>query len=219
MCEIEVARAKEELALFQKNKSFQKFEITDEKTGAAKFVSLKDVELNSRGSILDQTLEYFMESRDRRRTRHQLEKIVKEKELELKENLKSAQRLLKVVGEETRDYKTKSFFGAVNYLHAPVFTPKELIAIELRIQRTGEKSEAAKLQKLLVSFDHSKAKNLPAILASFAEQKEFSKTTEQQPIKDQPAAQSVAKNEAKAETNLIGFRENKIENHNLERER
>ena len=147
LTEIEVARCKEEFADFKKNKDFQKFEVTDRKTGEAKFVSLSEVRFDSRGSLFDQTLEYFLENREKRRTRNTLETIVKEKGAELKENLKSAKDLLKVSGEIAGDFKTKSFFGATRYLHTPLFTPKELITIELRISQTESKSEAAKLAK------------------------------------------------------------------------
>lgn len=175
MCEIELSRAKEELSLFRKHKNFQKFEIENKKTGETKFVSLKEVELNQRGSILDQTLEYFTENREKRRARNEIEKRVKEKNIELKENLKSAKLFSKIAAEDTRDYKTKSFFGAAGYTHAPLFTPKELITIELRIKQTESKSEAGKLQKILDSADYEKSENLSAILAGFSAEKEFSK--------------------------------------------
>ena len=191
MCETEVARAKEELALFQKNKNFQKFEIVNEKTNEAKFVCLKEVEFDSRGSLLDQTLEYFIENREKRRTRHEIEKQIKEKTIELKENLKAAQSLFKVAAAETIDYKQKSFFGTIKYLHAPLFTPKELITLELRIKQTENKSEAANLQKILASADYSKAENLSAILGRFSGENKFSQTTEtqqrQQTAKEQSA--------------------------------
>lgn len=216
MCEAEAARAKEELALFQKNKNFQKFEVVNEKTNEAKFVCLKEVEFDSRGSILDQTLEYFIENREKRRTRHKIEKQVKEKTVELKENLKAAQSLFKVAAAETIDYKQKSFFGAVKYLHAPVFTPKELITLELRTKQTENKSEAARLQKILDSADYSKAENLSAILASFSRENEFSKTADpqqrQQTAKEQSedknAAKVAVKTEAQAQTNRNEIREN-----------
>jgi hypothetical protein len=217
MCEAEVARAKEELALFQKNKNFQKFEVVNEKTNEAKFVCLKEVEFDSRGSLLDQTLEYFIENRDKRRTRHRIEKQVKEKTIELKENLKAAQSLFKVASAETIDYKQKSFFGTVKYLHAPVFTPKELITLEIRIKQTENKSEAANLQKILASTDYSKAENLSAILGRFSVENKFSQTAElqqsQQTAKEQTedknAAQTAARNEARAQTNRNAIRENK----------
>lgn len=210
MCETETARAKEELAAFQKNKIFQKFEVKDAKTDEAKFVSLKEVEFDSRGSILDQTLEYFTENREKRRMRHQLEKKVKEKESELKEDLKSARELLKVAGAETGDYKQKSFFGAVKYTHAPVFTPKEFMTLELRIRETENKTEAAKLQKILDSANHEQAKNLSAILASVAGENKLSKTADGQPIKEQVETKSVANMEAKTRANKNEISENKI---------
>ena len=210
MCETETNRAKDEFAAFRKNKIFQKFEIKNEKTGASKFVSLKEVEFDSRGSILDQTLEYFTENREKGRTRNQLEKIVKEKESELKENLKSARELLKVAGKEVTDYKQKSFFGAVIYLHAPVFTPKELMTLEIRIKQTENNPEAAKLQKILALADYEGAKNLSAVLTSVAGENKFSKTARTQTAKESIETPSFAKDETKTQANKNEFRADKI---------
>ena len=212
MCEAEVASAKEELVGFQKNKIFQKFEIEDAKTGEARFVSLKQVELNQRGSILDQTLEYFTENREKRRTRHILEKIVKEKESELKKNLKSSRELVKIAVAETGDYKQKSFFGAVKYTVAPVFTPKELMTIEIRIRQTEIKSEAATLQKILDSTNYEQAKNLSAILANVAGENKLSKTADGQQYKEQTEIKFITKTEAQALSNQVEVSENKILN-------
>lgn len=219
MGEIEVARCKEELADFKKNKDFQKFEITSQKFGGTKFVSLSEVRFDSRGSLFDQTLEYFLENREKRRTRNTLEKIVKEKSIELKENLKSAKDLLKVAGEIAADFRTKSFFGGTHYLYQPIFTPKELMTIELRVAQTENKSEATKLQKILDSVDHSKAKNLPAILESFAAEKESAKSIEKSSINEQKLPVEIEKDEVKSEEKTNEIRENKIEILNQERGR
>jgi hypothetical protein len=205
MCEIQLSSAKEEFTLFKKHKEFQKFEVSNRKTGESTFVSLKEVEFNSRGSLFDQTLEYFIENRDKRHSRHQVEKLIKEKNTELKENLKSAKIFSKTASEETQDYKTKSFFGKVNYNHAPLFTPKELMTIELRIGQTESKSEATKLQTILNSADHSEAKNLSIFLGKFSKDNEPSKNAEQMQDKKQQANQAV--------------HENKIENSILEKGR
>jgi hypothetical protein len=219
LTEIEVARCKEEFADFKKNKDFQKFEVTDRKTGEAKFVSLSEVRFDSRGSLFDQTLEYFLENREKRRTRRHLETIVKEKGIELKENLKSAKDLLKVSGDIANDFRTKSFFGATRYLHTPLFTPKELITIELRISQTENKSEAAKLQKILGSVDHSKSKNLSEILREFSAEKDSTVTHEQSSVNQQKSAVNLEKEDKKAEEKDFEFRENKIEIFNQERGR
>lgn len=215
MCQTEAARAKEELSLFQKNKIFQKFEVANAKTGAARFVSLKEVEFDARGSILDQTLEFFTENREKRRTRHALEKLVKEKESELKENLKSAGEMLKVAGAEAVDYKQKSFFGAVKYKVAPVFTLKELVTLEIRIKQTENKSEAKNLQKILEIADYANSKNLSAILAKFADENQMPKTAAHNAEKGQIEKQSAVQTEAKTSANQREIRETKI---NFERD-
>lgn len=219
MSEIEVTRCKEDLADFKKNKDFQKFEVTDQKSGEEKFVSLSEVRFDSRGSLFDQTLEYFLENREKRGTRNTLEKIVKEKGIELKENLKSAKDLLKVSNDFTINFKTKSFFGAANYHHQPIFTPKELITIELRIMNTDNRSEATKLQKILDSVDHSKAKNLPAILEGFTAEKESAQSIEKDPINQQNSPVEIEKDEVKSEEKTNEIRENKIDILNQERGR
>lgn len=211
LTEIEVARCKEEFADFMKNKDFQKFEVTDRKTGEAEFVSLSEVRFDSRGSLFDQTLEYFLENREKRRTRNAVESLVKEKGTELKENLKSAKDLLKVSGEIAGDFKTKSFFGATRYLHTPLFTPKELITIELRINQTESKSEAAKLQKIPGSVDRSKSKNLSEILREFAPEKEDTKTVERTFKVEQNLTAETVKDEANTKITVARIRENKPE--------
>jgi hypothetical protein len=217
LTEIEVARCKEEYQEFKKHRDFQKFEVTDRKTGEAKFVSLADVRFASSGSLFDQTLEYFLENREKRRTRNTLEKLVKEKGIELKENLRSAKDLSKVAGEIAGDYKTKSFFGAARYLYTPTFTPKELMTVELRISQTTVKSEAAYLQKILDSVNGSKARNLPAILQGFAAEKGDTKTIEQSSTEGQKLTVNIEKENTKSEAKDTEIRENKIEILNQER--
>lgn len=212
LTEIEVARCKEEYQEFKKHRDFQKFEVTDRKTGEAKFVSLADVRFDSRGSLFDQTLEYFLENREKRRTRNALEKLVKEKGSQLKENLKSAKDLSKVACEIAGDYKTKSFFGAARYLYTPIFTPKELMTVELRFNQTTVKSEAAHLKKILDSVDGSKARNLPAILEGFAAEKESTKTLEQSSADGQKLAANFEKEDIKSDEKIIEIRENKPKN-------
>ena len=219
MCEIQLNRAKEEFALFKKHKNFQKLEVTNKKTGEATFVSLKEVEFDSRGSLFDQTLEYFLENREKRNHRRQVEKFIKEKNTELKENLKSAKIFSKTAAEETRDYKTKSFFGSTGYTHAPLFTPKELMTIELRIKQTESKSEAAKLQKILGLVDYSKAENLQTILQVFATEKEPTKAIELNPVNEQQLTVNSEKEDKKLLEKSSEIRESKIEISNQERGR
>ncbi len=182
LCEVELARSKEILAKFKEFKVFQKFEITNPKTNTLQFVSLKEVEFNSRGSIFDQTLEYFLENRDKRQMRKELENIAKQKEIELKNDVAAAKAMLKTAGEETINYKSQSIFSTVKFGVEPVFTPKELLTIELRISETETNREASKLQTLLDTLDHSKARNLAAILEDISLEQIFAKTATESPI-------------------------------------
>ncbi|HLM60504.1 MAG TPA: hypothetical protein VK308_06860, partial [Pyrinomonadaceae bacterium] len=211
LTEIEVARCKEEFADFKKNKDFQKFEVTDPKTGESKFVSLSEVRFDSRGSLFDQTLEYFLENREKTRTRNALESLVNEKCSPLKQNLNRAKDLLKVSGEIANDFKTKSFFGATRYLHTPIFTPKELMTIELRISQTENKSEALKLQKILGSVDYSNSRNLSEMLREFSAEKESSHPIEKSSINVQKSVAKSEKYKQKSEEKFIEIRENKPE--------
>lgn len=219
VCEIEAARAKEEYAQFKKHKDFQKFEIVDRKNGEVKFVSLSEVRFDSSGSIFDQTLEYFLENREKRTTRHTLEKQVKERSAELKENVKSANNLLQVAREIAGDFKTKSFFGGTRYHHQPIFTPKELMTIELQIIQTTSKSEAKNLQKILDLTDTSQAKNLSEILQSVETKKENSKIVGLHSPDEQKTAVQIDKNEAKSQEKTTKIQENKTEILNQERGR
>lgn len=166
---------------------------------------------DSRGSIFDQTLEYFTEHLEKRRTRNEIEKQIKIKRLELKENLDGAKSIFQTATNAAREYQTKSFFGAKQYHQTPLFTPKELMTIELRIKETTVKSEAVKLQKILNVADYEKSKNLPEMLSNFSDRSERSAGAEQNSPKAQSEDISFAKNEIKSEANKAQIRESKIE--------
>lgn len=211
LCEMELSRAKDEYKLFRKQKDFHKFEIENKKTGETKLVSLVEVRFDSRGSIFDQTLEYFTENREKRRTRNEIEKQIKDKRIELKENLGGAKSLFQTAHDAAREYHTKSFFGAVQYLQTPLFTPKELMTIELRIKETLQKSEAVKLQKILNLADYEKSENLSEILSSFSDRSGHLAGAERNSSEGQTKDFSFAKNEIKSETNPAQIHESKIE--------
>lgn len=219
LTEIEVERTKEEFANFKKNRDYQKHEVINSKTGKTNYVSLAEIGINYRASLFKQSLEYFLETAEVRTARHQLGKIVYQKGGELKQNLKSVKDLLKVADEIAKDFKTKSFFGATHYLHQPIFTPKELITIELRILNTENKTEATKLQKILDSVDHSGARNLSSILQSFETKIEKTKSATSFSLDEQKTPVQIDKNEAKSLEKTPKIQENKTEILNQDRGR
>lgn len=219
LCEIEAARAKEEYTNFKKHKDFRKFEITNPKTGVTKFVALAEVRFDSRGSILDQTLEYFFENSEKREIRHTLEKQIKVRETELKENSKAANNLLQFARDIAADFKTKSFFGGTRDTHPPIFTPPELNTIERRIAETKSASEAKNLQKILDSTDVSSAKSLATILQSFASEKENAESIGRDSLVDRETPVQIVKDEKNSPEKTPPIREIKTEILDLDRGR
>ena len=86
-----------------------------------------------------------------------------------------------------------------------------MITIELRINQTENKSEAAKLQKILDSVDHSKAKSVSAILLSFSAEKESTKTTEPKFMIEQNLPVSADKDEVKSAEKSLNIQDKEIE--------
>lgn len=218
-CRIEVARAKQELANFKKNKDYQKFAVTNPKTGSTRYVSLSEIGLKTQASLFEQTIEYFMETAEIRAIRCSVEKQVAEKGGELKENLRSAADLLKTAEEIARDSKTTSFFGKTPNPHQPIFTPQELLSIENRAVQTANKSEADNLGKILDSVDHSKAKNLPAILESFAAEKKSAETIENSSVSEEKSSIKIANDCSRSDVKIIKIKDNEIEIINQEKGR
>ena len=172
MCEVELNRATDVFVNFRKTKHLQKFDLADNKTGESRFVNLAEVEIRQHGSIFDQALDYFLEDRERRSTRNTLKGIIKEKEKELKTEVRAAKEMLATASKETVDYKKGKLFGPNVFTSTPIFTPQETVIIESRIQRTDNKFEAQKLQALLAIRDADTSGSLSNILSHFSSGKE-----------------------------------------------
>ncbi|HRH41368.1 MAG TPA: relaxase MobL [Pyrinomonadaceae bacterium] len=190
---IEVNRANDELTSFKKYQTFQKFEVKDDRTDKSKFVSLSEVGLTQTGSILDQTLEYFLESREIRRMRRCVEKQIKAKHTELKDNIKAANSLLQTAREAAAEFKTNSFLSKNDVPYVPLFTPKELVTIELRVLQTTDNAEAKNLQKILNSLDPSQTENLSVMLQVFDRKNDSEKSLNQHSSNEQKAEREVEK--------------------------
>jgi hypothetical protein len=141
-------------------------------------VNLAEVEIRRHGSIFDQALDYFLEDRERRGTRNTLKGIIKEKEKELKTEVRAAKEMLATASKETVDYKNGKLFGPSVFTSSPIFTPQEMVVIETRIQRTDNTFEAQKLQALLDVRDLDTSGSLSNILSLFSTGKENIETRE-----------------------------------------
>ncbi len=172
MCEVELAKATDSLRKFQKYKHLHKFEVSDERTGEARFVNLKEVEFRQYGSFLDQAIEYFTEDRERRRTRNTIKTKIKERNAKLKSEVTAAKELIEITSREAGYYKKGGIFGLGSLTHNPIFTPQETAALELRIKQTENLFESMKLKSLLEIKGERSTGTLSKILGLFSSDKE-----------------------------------------------
>ncbi len=159
LCNIQLSKAKEDLAYYRKTKRFHKFAIEDKTNGSISYLSLSDVDLPRKGSILDHGLNLLLESKDHRLLRHEIEGRAKHREADLKAGLVAAKELVLEAGREASTLKRNSWWqssGEPDY--QPIFTVKEVAEIETRIAARPDTKEASRLKLALehsVSHDSS----------------------------------------------------------------
>ena len=157
LCNIELNKAKEDLEYYRKTKRFHKFAIEDKTDGSTSYLSLNDVDLPRKGSILDRGLNLLLESKDHRLLRHEIEGRVKQREADLKASFVAAKELVLETGREAATFKQNSWWqssGESNY--QPIFTAKEAAEIENRIAARPDSKEASRLK---LALEHSVSPN------------------------------------------------------------
>lgn len=165
---IELDKAKEELRKLTNSKRFQKFAIADKTTGDVAFMSLHDVDLPRRNSLLDRALDEVFESRQHRAIRQTVTSLLKEREQKLKDEVNAARGIADSAADHASEFKRSSLFGVRNEPVAqPFFTSSEITAIERRAFSTKDPSEAVRLQKILASAVEQPAGSLTDILRDF----------------------------------------------------
>lgn len=184
VAKVELAKARDDMQIFTESKRFQKFAVADPKTGAVAFLSLHNVDLHNRGSLLDRAVEEFFEGREHRALRRTVTALVKDREQRLKDEVGAAKELVDSASRNTAEFKQSSFFGLRSEpIYSPMFTSSEITAIEMRASTTKDPKEAARLQKILESAAGQPARSLKEILHDF----ENPRTTYTQPKERDPA--------------------------------
>lgn len=150
LCNIGLNKTKDELAYFRKSKRFHKFALGDKKNGSINYLSLNDVDLQRRASVLDHALNLLLESKDHRALRNEIEARVKEHEASLKADVAAAKSLSIAAAVEAAELKQHSFWGNTA---APGFQPRftkgEIAEIENRIEITSNSKESRTLSSIL----------------------------------------------------------------------
>jgi len=150
LCNIGLNKAKDDLAYFRKSRRFHKFALEDKKNGSTNYLSLNDVDLPRRTSVLDHALNLLLESKDHRILRSDIEARVKEHEVSLKADVAASKGLSIAAAVEAAEFKQHSFWGnAAAPDFQPIFTRSEIAEIEKRIENTSDSKESRKLSSIL----------------------------------------------------------------------
>ena len=139
--------AQENLDRYMREKFFVKHRIKDAKTGVESEVSLTDVEPRKHYYLLDSILEKALESKEQKNLRDVVRQAAEKKEKELAQNSSDAQnRASRLENQKSRLLEK---YSASPEEVKPIFTPKEIAALDIRAARTMEKSGANRLEKIV----------------------------------------------------------------------
>ncbi|MBX3290015.1 MAG: hypothetical protein KF855_11795 [Acidobacteria bacterium] len=168
VAKVEFDRAREDLKTFQGSKRFQKFAISDKKSGTVEYVSLHDVDLPNRGSLLDRALDELFEGGEHKALCRTVSSLVAAKEERLKDDVTGAKEILVFATRNASEFKETSFFGLKSRsVYQPIFTSNEIVMLESRIKKTQDPKEAEHLQKLVDSAAEGAVRSLSDLLRDF----------------------------------------------------
>jgi|GEM_PF-3288809 len=215
---MELEKAKENLKTFTSSKRFEKFAVPDKKTGKVEFLSLHDVDISNKGSILDRAVREITETREHRAIRRTVTALANSREQRLKDEINGAKEILACASREASGFVQFSFFGLKSEpLYLPVFTTSEIASIEMRIAVTNNEKEAAQLQKVLESSTGEAPRSLKEILRDFeappttrdAGQEKSSPVHElaerTEPVVSEPRERQTGRNERSKEPEIHGY--------------
>ena len=147
IAEIKAIEARENLDRYRRERLRVKHRIKDPKTGAESEVSLRDVEPRKHYYLLDSILEKALESKEQKNLRDSVRQAAEKKEKELAQNLNAAQNRFERL-ENQKSGLLKKYSAVSTEVH-PIFTPKEIAALDIRAARTIDKSEGNRLEKIV----------------------------------------------------------------------
>jgi len=172
LCNIGLNKTKEDLAFYRSSKRFHRFAIEDKSNGSVSYLSLNDVDLPRKGSVLDQALNLLLESKDHRTLRREIEGRAKDRERCLKADVAAAKELSLNAAKEASEFKQLSLLGsAADLTYQPTFTTSEITEIEKRITVTSSSREAKRLNSILNHSAGIDGTNFRELLVSVVELK------------------------------------------------
>lgn len=167
---IHLEKTKEELETYKRAKRYHKFPVISSRDQRVDYLSLKDVDLPSKHSLLDQAVDLIVEGREHRRIRKVVMEMVKEKGQRLKSEYRDAKEILAAASVLASEFKKPTFLSFRSEpIYAPIFTSAEVSLIEFRINHTHNHKEAASLRSILSSVDPKSARSTTKLLRDFDE--------------------------------------------------
>lgn len=146
LAQTKVNQATENLARYERGKQFIKHRIFNPKTGAEVELSLSDVEPKKHYYLLDSILERAFEPKEQKDLRGEVHQVAQNRAKELLQNLKAAQNLAsRLEGQKTAMFEKFPETEGIQ----PIFTPKEMSALDAWKDQTANKSEADQLEKII----------------------------------------------------------------------
>ncbi len=147
-----IAKAGENIARYHRDKVFFKHQIKDAKTGATRELSLRDVDPKTHYYLLDSILNKALETKEQKQERDAVQQAAQNKEKELTLDLQNARiaflRLENHKTELLEKYKNEQTTG-------PIFTPKEIGALEAWKYQTMKSTEAERIEKIINQAEKS----------------------------------------------------------------
>lgn len=175
VAKVEFDKSREDLKTFQGSKRFQKFAISDKRSGTLEYVSLHDADLSNRGSLLDRALEELLEGREHKALRRTISSLAADKEQRLGDNAATAKEMVIFASRNAAEFKKTSYFGLKSRsVYQPIFTSNEIMMLESRIAKTQDPKEAGHLKKLVDSAANQPARSLGDFLHDFETPKHVS---------------------------------------------
>lgn len=169
----EFGKTKEELKNFQDGKRFQKFAMADEQSGSISYLSLHDVDLPQRRSLLDRTIDELFESREHRTIRRTVSGLVEDKERRLKDDVTAAKEIMVSASRNATEFKEFSYLGLKSEtVYQPIFTTSEITMLRLRAARISDPKEAERLRTLVESAADQSVRSLGDLLRNFESPKQ-----------------------------------------------
>lgn len=150
MANLKIAEAEENIDRYNRDKMFIKYRIKDPKTGMTREVSLRDTQPKKHYYLLDTILQKVLETKEQKKSRDLVRQAAKIKEKELAVNLETCQTQFSRIEKQKTQIQTK--YGIKEEL-SPVFTPKEIAALDARKYQTTDKQEAKQLAKIITEAE------------------------------------------------------------------